>query len=299
MVVYPNHNWIVVLTTLKGAILMRIAPRILMITLLAVVIVFVEKLYPDVFINVSATPLTLLGLSLSIFMSFRNSSCYERWWEGRKMWGLIVIEARAMGRETVSIAGHPLREEIMKLICGFAHALNAHLRRQDEWEAAKPWVANKDFEYVDNLSDTLLNAIAKRFAMLQAEGAISELRYLELEKRLRSLSEAHANCERIKNTPLPFPYTLMLHRTTFIFCLLLPFAMAQPLGWLAPFITAVVSYTFFGLDAIGNELEDPFGNDVNDLPTNAMVRVIERDVLRSLGHGDLPPALKPVDHVLS
>ena len=127
MIVYPNHNWMVVLTTLKGSILIRIAPRVLMITLLAVVIVFVEKSYPDLFNNVSATPLTLLGLSLSIFMSFRNSSCYERWWEGRKMWGLIVIETRAIGRETVSIEGHPLREEIMMLICGFAHAMNVVL----------------------------------------------------------------------------------------------------------------------------------------------------------------------------
>lgn len=299
MVVYPNHNWMVVLTTLKGSILRRIAPRLVMITLLAVVIVFVEKSYPDLFFNVSATPLTLLGLSLSIFMSFRNSACYDRWWEGRKMWGLVVIEARALGRETVCIEGHPLREDILKMICAFAHALNAHLRRQNEWEAAKPWMTDQDFKYVDNLSDSILNEISRRLNELRKENVISEWRCLELEKRLRSIAEAHANCERIKNTPLPFPYTLLLHRTTFIFCVLLPFAMAQPLGWLAPFITTIASYTFFGLDAIGNELEDPFGKEVNDLPTDAMVRVIERDVLRALGHTDLPPAMKPVDHVLS
>lgn len=298
MVVYSNHSWMVVLTTLKGSILRRIAPRLLMITLLAVAIVFVEKSYPEIFLNVSATPLTLLGLSLSIFMSFRNSACYERWWEGRKMWGLIIIEARAFGRETVCIEGHPLREEILKMLCAFAHALNAHLKRQDEWAVAKPWMANQDLNYVDNLSDTILNEISRRLWDLRKEDAISEWHCLELERRLRSISEAHANCERIKNTPLPFPYSLLLHRTTFIFCVLLPFAMAQPLGWLAPLITTIVSYTFFGLDAIGNELEDPFGNDVNDLPTNAMVRVIERDVHRALGQ-ELPPALKPVNHVLS
>jgi hypothetical protein len=89
------------------------------------------------------------------------------------------------------------------------------------------------------------------------------------------LTEVQATCERIKGTPLPFPYTL-LHRTIYIFCLLLPFALAEPLGWLAPLFTTIVGYTFFGLDAIGNELEDPFGRDENDLPTDAMVRTVER-----------------------
>jgi putative membrane protein len=128
---------------------------------------------------------------------------------------------------------------------------------------------------------------------------ISEFRYTTLEQRLSGLSEVQATCERIKGTPLPFPYTLLLHRTIYIFCLLLPFALAEPLGWLAPLFTTIVSYTFFGLDAIGNELEDPFGRDENDLPTDALVRTLERDVLAALGHEPLPPALEPVDHVLS
>ena len=105
-------------------------------------------------------------------------------------------------------------------------------------------------------------------------------------------------CERIKHTPLPFAYTLLLHRTTYLFCILLPFAMAEPLGWLAPVFTAIVSYTFFGLDAIVDELEDPFGRDENDLSTDAMVRTIEREVLAALGATQLPPVLEPVDYVL-
>lgn len=113
------------------------------------------------------------------------------------------------------------------------------------------------------------------------------------------MSQVQATCERIKSTPMPFPYTLLLHRTSYIFCLLLPFALAEPLGWLAPAFTTIISYTFFGLDAIGNELEDPFGRDENDLPTDALVRTVERDVLCALGHEPLPPALMPVDHVLS
>jgi putative membrane protein len=119
-----------------------------------------------------------------------------------------------------------------------------------------------------------------------------------LANHLTSLTQAQAVCERIKTTPLPFPYTLLLHRTIYLFCILLPFAMAEPLGWLTPLFTAIVSYTFFGLDAIADELEDPFGRDENDLPTDALVRTIERDILTELG-AEVPPALKPVDYVLS
>jgi putative membrane protein len=120
-----------------------------------------------------------------------------------------------------------------------------------------------------------------------------------MANHLTNLTHAQAVCERIKNTPLPFPYTLLLHRTIYLFCILLPFAMAEPLGWLTPIFTAIVSYTFFGLDAIADELEDPFGRDENDLPTDAIVRNIERDVLDALGVTELPPQLEPVDFVLN
>ena len=124
-------------------------------------------------------------------------------------------------------------------------------------------------------------------------------RQLLLANQLAAITGAQSTCERIKATPLPFPYTLLLHRTSYMFCILLPFAMAEPLGWLTPIFTAIVSYTFFGLDAIGDELEDPFGHDENDLPLSAIVRNIEREILEALGATELPPALEPVDYVLS
>jgi putative membrane protein len=107
-----------------------------------------------------------------------------------------------------------------------------------------------------------------------------------------------AGCERIHTTPLPFAYTLLLHRTAYVFCILLPFGLAGLLGWATPILSAIVSYTFFGLDALGTNLEDPFGLDANDLPLNALVRIVERDVLAALGEESLPPMLQPVDYVL-
>jgi len=298
LIVHSNTDMLRMLFTLRGSIVKRIALRCLMVTLLAALIVLVERRYPALFYPVSATPFTLLGLSLSIFMSFRNNACYDRWWEGRKAWGRMIIETRSFIRESVVIVDPALRRELLRSLCGFAHALNARLRNEDELHAARPWLAEGAVVTKHNVCDGILREIGARCAQLAEQQHISEFRYTLLEQRLLGLSEVQATCERIKGTPLPFPYTLLLHRTIYIFCLLLPFALAQPLGWLAPLFTTIVSYTFLGLDAIGNELEDPFGRDENDLPTDAMVRTLERDVLSALGE-PLPPVLEPVRHVLS
>lgn len=297
MIVRPKPNLLGILFSLKGSIAKRIALRSLLVTLLASVIVLVETLHPAYFSKVNATPFTLLGLSLSIFMSFRNNACYDRWWEGRKQLGQMIIEVRSLIRETQVLSDPLERASVLRGLCGFAHGLIARLRLEDEAQALKPWIEVDSGH--PNLPDQVLQQLGARFSGLAERGVLSEWRYTQLETRLVGLSQVQAACERIKSTPLPFPYTLLLHRTIYLFCILLPFAMAEPLGWLTPVFTAIVSYTFFGLDEIGDDLEDPFGFDENDLPCNAIVRTLEREILAALGETALPPALEPVEYVLT
>jgi putative membrane protein len=269
-----------------------------MVTLLASAIVLVEILHPSNFTKVNATPFTLLGLSLSIFMNFRNNACYDRWYEARKAWGEVIVHIRSVIRETHVIRESAERKPLLLNLCGFAHALNARLRKESEADASSQWIMPKPDPQTPDYSGRILQTVGQQCSDLHQNGELTEWRYMLLANHLTSLTQAQAVCERIKNTPLPFPYTLLLHRTIYLFCILLPFAMAEPLGWLTPLFTAIVSYTFFGLDAIADELEDPFGRDENDLPTDALVRTIERDILAELG-AEVPPALKPVDYVLS
>lgn len=299
MIVRPKPNLINILTSLKGSIFKKIVLRCLMVTLLASVIVLVETLQPNYFAKVNATPFTLLGLSLSIFMSFRNNACYDRWYEARKAWGDMMVAIRSMIRESQVIKDPAQRQVILRNLCGFTHALNARLHTRNELEAASRWLEPLPDGNAPDISGRILDNVGQQCSALVESGAISEWRYTIMANHLTSLTHAQAVCERIKHTPLPFAYTLLLHRTTYLFCILLPFAMAESLGWLTPLFTAIVSYTFFGLDAIGDELEDPFGRDENDLPTQAIVRNIERDVLAALGDTNLPPVLVPVDYVLS
>ena len=113
------------------------------------------------------------------------------------------------------------------------------------------------------------------------------------------MTSAAASCERIRNTPIPFSYTLLLHRTAYIYCFLLPFGLVDSIGFMTPFVVAIVAYTFFGLDALGDEIEEPFGMESNDLPLDALCRAIEIDMRESLHDPKLPAQLEPTQYRLT
>ncbi|WP_160123269.1 bestrophin family protein [Rhodovarius lipocyclicus] len=282
-----------VLFTVRGSILPNIARRALAVGGGSVVAVLLAGVLPGSF-GGSAVPFTLIGLSLSIFMSFRNNACYDRWWEGRKLWGQLLIETRSFARQ---VAHLPLerREPLLLGLCGFTQGLKARLRDEDERAAIAPWCAAED---ALNPTDAALRGVGLHCAALAGQGALSEIRHSLLETRLSALSAVQAGCERIKTTPLPFAYSLLLHRTAWLFCLLLPFGLAGSLGWWTPALTLIVCYTFFGLDALGDELEEPFGREVNDLPLDAMARQVERELLAAAGRTELPPALEAQGNLL-
>jgi putative membrane protein len=119
-----------------------------------------------------------------------------------------------------------------------------------------------------------------------------------IDKTLSSMSSTAAACERIKTTPLPFSYTLLLRRTAYLYCFLLPFGLVDTIGFMTPFVVGLVAYTFFGLDALGDEIEEPFGNSPNDLALNSICRTIEIDLRDAVGdeHGLEP--LTPVNYCL-
>ena len=289
-----------VLFTLKGSIAQQVAAQLAGITLFACAVTYVATLRPELFAQLSAMPFTLIGLSLSIFMSFRNNACYDRWWEGRKQWGQLIVEVRCLLRESYAFADDPVRAPMLRAVVGFSHALSARLRDEDERAAAAPWMSSTfPTGAAPNITDSALVEVGLHCQDLAARLVISEWRYTILEARLVAMSSVHTACERIKGAPLPFAYTLLLHRTAYLFCGLLPFGLAAPLGWATPLVTAIVSYTFFGLDVLGAELEEPFGHEDNDLPLTTMVRTIERETLAALGETDLPPALRPVNFLIS
>ncbi len=304
MIVRARSGSLRMMFAYRGSIIPRIIRKIFAIIVLSVAVVTLEKYCPGMVDALPLTPFTLMGLTLSIFLSFRNNACYDRWWEARKQWGALILEMRSFAREVECMLPEPedalLRRQLLRGAIGFSHALCARLRGNDERAVAVPWVDDPACalpEHRSNVTDAVLSHMGRLMAQAYRDGKISDILYQTLEARLCAFSGIQAACERIRNTPVPFAYTLLLHRTAFLFCILLPFGLAGTLGWGTPLIAAAVAYTFFGLDALGDELEEPFGVCDNDLPLNAMVRTIEIDLTQVLSES-APMPLAPRAYVL-
>ncbi|KKW90439.1 hypothetical protein YP76_20880 [Sphingobium chungbukense] len=264
----------------QGSIVSVIAWRVAILTMLACGIVYwTRHNHVNPIANFGPEPFTFIGISISVFMSFRNSACYDRWWEARKQWGRLIVSARSLARELRGVVPAPDRDRILLGVCAYARSLRARLRGLDEARAASEWIGqDTDVLALPNPTNQILDRIGEHCSRLAVQGIVSEWRYMLLENRLTELCDVQASCERIRNTPLPFAYTLLIHRTTYLFCCLLPFGLATHLGWGTPILVTVVSYTFFGIDAIGDAIEDPFGETANDLPLDDIVKTIEREL---------------------
>ncbi|KCB25239.1 putative bestrophin domain protein [Bordetella hinzii CA90 BAL1384] len=300
MIVRPRPSALALLFILRGSILPRIAGKLLFMIVVACAVAAVHAAGDFTPGHLSAVPFSLFGLALSVFLGFRNNVCYDRWWEARKQWGELIVQLRALSRETRAVWGAPAQDaevqrQVRRLIA-FPHALAARLREQDERAAAAPWLDARDAQALEgrvNPPDVLLGLLNQTYREAAQAGRFGEVVYQGLVQRLGACGAVQAACERIRFTPTPFAYSLLLHRTAWIFCLLLPFGLVGTLGALMPLAVAIIAYTFFGLDALGDELEDPFGLDDNDLPLNAMARQVAIDLLEGLGQTDLPPPLRP------
>ncbi|MBT2186956.1 bestrophin family protein [Sphingobium nicotianae] len=298
MIVRPRPGLRDVLFALHGTILVQIVWRLFAIAIVSAVAVLAARVWPGMFAQVSAIPFALLGIALSIFMSFRNNACYDRWWEGRKLWGSLIIACRSLAR-LASTLDEADRALLLRGLCGFTLGLGLRLRGGDEIHAIARYCGDGPWARAPNPVDAVLHQIGTHCLRLSERGRINPIHHSLLEAQIGALSQVQAGCERIATTPLPFTYSLVLHRTTYIFCLLLPFALAGALGWWTLLPVLLASYTFFGLDALGDQLEDPFGLEPNDLPLDALARTVEREMLALIGGEEIPPPIEPVHYVLT
>ncbi len=302
MIVRPRPSAFGLLFILRGSIVPMVAPRVLLVLAVSAGIAWLHHVAPGHFRDLTLAPFTLLGLALSIFLGFRNNACYERWWEARKQMGQLVAEARGLVRDgLVLLPGDPaLRRRVARRTVAFAHALRGQLRDAADDEPGK-WLPAAEWARVAQARsrpDAILLAQAAELGGLLRRGELPDNLYWLFSDRLQALTAIQTACERLRSTPTPFTYTLLLHRTAWLFCLLLPFGIVGALGVATPVAATILAYAFFGLDALGDELEQPFSLSQNAVPLDALVRAVEIAVLEGLGEAELPPALQPQNFVL-
>lgn len=274
---------------IRGSVLPKIVGRLALIAFVSVIAIRAADAHPGVFSRISAVPFTLIGIALSVFMSFRNSACYDRWWEARKLWGDLTIACRSFARQTSTLSEAD-RRRLLHGLCGFAAGLTARLRNTSESEAITRWVYVKPGSHGPNPTNAVLDELGKYCLTLMQGEKIKPIHYAVIERELTALSAAQGGCERIISTPVPFSYSLLLQRTALIFCLTLPFSVARSLGWWTLLPVLLVAYTFFGLDALGHQLENPFGLEPNALPLHTLRSTVEQEMLALLGESEIPPA---------
>jgi putative membrane protein len=310
MIVRDRPNALLLFFALRGSILPRIMPSLLACTGLAVIVVFVHGVVFHSKITLTPVPFSLIGLALSIFLGFRNGAAYERFWEARKLWGDVLHRSRTYARQvrayvvpasTDANLGRAEWEISIRRLIAFAHALRCQLRGLPSDDEVGRWLAPDEaalFRASHGGCEFLLRRSAEDLGRWHRTGGLAAPLVAEMDQSLAALAAAQAGCERIASTPIPFAYSLLLHRTAYLYCFLLPFGLVDLAGVMTPLVVAIVAYTFFGLDAVGDEIERPFGTRPHHLPLDALCRTIEIDLLETAGAADLPPAIEPTDALL-
>jgi putative membrane protein len=297
----------------RGSIVPRIKWPLTVTVLLAFLVTLSHGTLFKLKIVMTPIPFSLIGLALAIFIGFRNSASYDRYWEGRKLWGELIIMCRSLTRQILTFVSdapvqstYPrqlqncdLSSRMIYRLIAFADALRHHLRDSDGVEELRKYLLEEELEQLKLAHSKpvfLLQRMGGDLRRCLEQKQVNEYFAAGIDANFTALTTVLTGCERIKNTPIPFTYNLLLHRTAYLYCFLLPFGLVDSIGFMTPFVVGIVSFTFFGLDALGDEIEEPFGVLPNDLALSSMCRTIERDLRAALGERNLPEPLLPVGY---
>ncbi|GAB3814968.1 bestrophin family ion channel [Pontibacter rugosus] len=259
---------------------------------------------------------TALSTALAIFLGFKNNNAYDRWWEGRKIWGLLVNYSRAWAREVITMimpedeqdtaAVRDLQQRMVYRHIAFVHALRVFLKKkhsynetdQEEiYEEANDYKDTeaflmaseyKAFCHKNNPPNFLLELQGEDLQRAFRRGWISDYRFVKLEETLVEFNNIQGRSERIKNTPFPRQYSFFSRVFVFIHASLLPFAFIHEMGLATIPVSFIISFVFLALDMVGERTEDPFENRLEDVPLTALSLTIETNLKEQWGDKNFP-----------
>jgi len=279
MIVRPYQHWFLRLFVWHGSVLADILLRLSLNLAMSAIAVIYYHWYEGMGLHLTTAPFSLLGIAIAIFLGFRNNASYARYTEARQLWGSLLITQRSLLRQVKSVLSDEQQiHQFSRLLIAFAWSLKHQLRRTDGRKDLRRLVPERYLSQVENSpqpTNRLLLCMGDWLGEQRRAGHISDVLYTSIDANLNRLSDVLGGCDRIANTPIPFAYTLILHRTVYLFCTLLPFALVNDLHYLTPLVSVFISYTFLSLESLAEELEEPFGSSPNDLPLNALCNGIE------------------------
>jgi putative membrane protein len=293
MVNYNPKEWGRFLITLNRADTVRkLLPALFGVGVYAFVIVHIIEL-----LDLSDNPHlknfslmhTLLSFVISMLLVFRTNTAYDRWWEGRKLWGSLVNNTRNLALKLDQLLDTDLIEErqfFREMIPNFAFALKNHLR-QEPFEpefTETPGFNIKRLHLNEHVPQQIALIIFGKLVELQRRGILLPEHLVILNPEVDSLMDVCGACERIKNTPIPFSYSSFIKKFISIYCLTLPLGYVNNLHYLVIPLVLFVFYVLASLEIIAEEIENPFGTDANDLPLETICKGIRKTITQSFDH---------------
>jgi ion channel-forming bestrophin family protein len=226
---------------------------------------------------------SLLGIVLGLFLVFRTNSAYDRWWEGRKLWGAMVNSTRNFAFKInvcLSKEDHESREWFAKMIVNMVRATKEHLRRGvqiSELEETSPTFYEELKQY-KHKPNRLISMMYMHVNDLYKRQIISGDQLINVDKELKEFTDIVGACERIKNTPIPYSYSMYIKKFIFIYVITLPFGFLTTYSYFTAIIVSIITFVLLSIELIAEEIEDPFGKDINDLPTDELAEKISENV---------------------
>ncbi|MEI6765118.1 MAG: bestrophin family protein [Bacteroidota bacterium] len=285
MINYDNKKWLSHLFAWRGTVVANVLPRVIFFMLWTSLVIYLYHLgYIPKEKQIDPLVYNVVGLALGLLLVFRTNTSYDRFWEGRKLLGSNVNSFRNISQLLNSVIpkeNKKLREEFVELIAVFNHAVKDRLRdgvTEETMNMLRPEFKEtvKDSDHVPN---TIMRLIQERITDLKVNsGFRGDPEYKIIMAELGAVTGNMGGMERIRFTPIPFAYASHLQLFIMIYFLALPFGMFDKLHWLAVPVVGIISVVLLGINEIGVEIEDPFGDDPNDLPVDTICVTIEKNV---------------------
>ncbi|MEO8068795.1 MAG: bestrophin family ion channel [Flavobacteriales bacterium] len=289
---YDSRNWLKpVLQFHRADTFRKLLPFVVAVGLFSAAIAYVDlvwlKLGDDSRIKNLPLMHSLLGVVIGLLLVFRTNTAYDRWWEGRKLWGALVNVSRNLALKVDAIVDpkdSSTRTFFAKCIGMFATELRSHLLQEStrlELDA-QPHPEIPDFDRSKHVPTQVAGLLQRRVQRMFAEKRISDGQLLALSNDVNQFLDICGACERIKNTPIPYSYTSFIKKFIVLYVLSLPLGYVFSLGWIAVPVVMFIFYVLGSLEIIAEEIEDPFGDDSNDLPMLRLSEVIARNARETL-----------------
>jgi len=234
---------------------------------------------------------SLLGIVLGLFLVFRTNSAYDRWWEGRRLWGSLVNNTRNLSIKLnafLTKSDTENRRWFSAMIVNLVYVVNDHLRGGALlFDLDMDGASLTELKKSNHGPNFIVSLLYQRVNQLYENKAISGDQFLVVDKELKEFTDIYGACERIKNTPIPYSYTMFIKKFIFIYVITLPFAFVTTSGYLTIPVVIIIMYVLLSVELIAEEIEDPFGGDVNDLPMDELATKIKSNVREILGQGSI------------